>query len=183
MKSICVYLGANIGNNPLLIEYVTQLGKIIAQNNVRLIYGGSSSGLMGTLANAVLSNNGEVTGIFSTSLIDIEKPLYTLDELIITDTMQERKLLLQQRSDAFLVFPGGLGTLEEAIETWNSITLGILTAPIGFFNVDGYFNKLFDFIFYCQESGFITQKQTKIPVIDSDIKSLFYNFKLQCNNK
>ena len=181
MKTICVYLGANTGNNPLLIDLVSELGQIIAQNKVRLIYGGSNCGVMGLLARVVLKNDGKVTGVFPRSLISKENPLDTLDELIITDSMQERKLLLQKHSDAFLVFPGGLGTLEEAFETWNAIKIGTLIAPIGY--VNGYYNKLFDFITSCKDSGFITPEQTKIPIIESNIKNLFFNLKQHVNHK
>lgn len=165
MKSICVYLGANPGNNTNLIDIVSALGKLIASKNMNLVYGGSSLGLMGILANAALANNGSVTGIITEHLIEREKPLTTLNELIIVNTMQERKLLLQQRADAFIVLPGGLGSLEETFETWSAIKLGLIKKPIGFLNVDGYYDNLFLFISSCVKNGFITDKQAQIPKI------------------
>jgi uncharacterized protein (TIGR00730 family) len=177
MKSICVYLGANTGNNTLLLEAAIELGELIAEHNVRLIYGGSSLGLMGTLSNAVMSHGGKVTGIISRSLLVKEKPSDKLDELIITETIQARKLLLQKRADSFLVFPGGLGTLEEAFETWNAITMGELIAPISFLNINGYYDKLFDFVLDCKNSGLISVEQTKIPSLEISVKEAFFRLK------
>lgn len=121
MKSVCVYLGAKFGNSTLFKDMVVQLGSQIAHSNIRLVYGGSSLGLMGLLATSVMDLGGKVTGIIPENLIALEKPLTSLDELVITKTMQERKILMQQKADAFIVMPGGLGTLEEAFDTWNAI--------------------------------------------------------------
>ena len=172
MQSICVYLGANPGNNPRLADTAVLLGQSIAQAGYRLIYGGSSQGLMGTLAQAALAQGGMVTGLIPTHLIKKEKPLNTLSELIITNTIQERKRMMEQRSDAFIVMPGGLGTLEEAFETWCAIKMGVLNKPIGFLNMDRYFDGLFSFIDHCVETGFMTAPQAKIPKIHTDPKLL-----------
>lgn len=172
MNSICVYLGANPGKDEALLDAVANLGKLIANNGYRLIYGGSSMGLMGRLANAVLSCDGKVTGIIAQSLVKKERPLNTLDELITTDTIQERKQLLQQRADAFIVLPGGLGTFEEAFDTWCAIKIGAYKKPIGFLNVNGYYNKLFAFLSDCCDNGFITADQLSIPIISDNPQTL-----------
>ena len=168
MQSICVYLGAQTGNNPRLNEAATVLGHTIAHAGYRLIYGGSSQGLMGLLANAALSRGGVVTGIIPTHLIEKEKPLNTLDELLVTDSMQERKRLMEQRADAFIVMPGGLGTLEEAFETWNAIKLGLINKPIGFLNIDGFFDGLFTFIATCIHNGLVSEPDAHIPKLHAD---------------
>ena len=172
MRSVCVYLGANSGKSDRLFEAVVTLGQQIAVSGCRLVYGGSSQGLMGLLATSVMDHGGKVTGIIPTCLIEKEIPPDNLDELIITESMQERKLLLQQRSDAFVVMPGGLGTLEEAFDTWNAIKVGILGKPIGFLNIDGYYDGLFSFIDNCTDQGFISPHQMKIPSINSDPQTL-----------
>ena len=172
MKSICVYLGANSGTSAELPKIVMELGKELANRGIRLIYGGSSLGLMGTLAQSVMTNGGEVTGIIPKCLLGKEKPQKNLTKILITETMQERKLLMQQHSNAFLVMPGGLGTLEEAIETWNAIKIGILDKPIAFFNLDAYFDGLFSFIKHCEQKGFLSSTQRKIPICRSDLKIL-----------
>ena len=168
MTSIGVYLGANTGNNPAFSEAVLNLGKEIARVGARLVYGGSSKGLMGLLATAVLSEGGKVTGVITEHLIPKEVPLDTLDELIVVNTMQERKLIMQEQAQAFVVVPGGLGTLEEAFETWNAIKIGTLNKPIGFLNSEGFFNHLFSFISTAEQAGFISSKQASIPKIHAD---------------
>ncbi|MBA2650109.1 MAG: TIGR00730 family Rossman fold protein [Legionella sp.] len=163
MKSICVYLGAKFGSSPLFKDVVIQLGNQIADSNIRLIYGGSSLGLMGLLATSVMDLGGKVTGVITESLIALEKPLTSLDELIITKTMQERKMLMQQKADAFIVMPGGVGTLEEAFDTWNAIKIGAFNKPFGFLNIDSYFDGLFSFINNAEKHGFVSKTQAKIP--------------------
>ncbi len=172
MKSICVYLGAKSGSTLAFKESVILLGQQIANANLRLIYGGSSQGLMGVLATTVMSYGGKVTGVIPKNLLAVETPLNNLDELFITETMQERKMMLQQKADAFIVMPGGLGTLEEAFETWNAIKIGVLNKPIGFLNVNGYFDSLFSFISHCEAEGFISSSQLRIPKIMTNVESL-----------
>ena len=172
MTAICVYLGARTGNHPALFDSVAQLGKQLAIGGHRLVYGGSSKGLMGHLALSAMHHGGKVTGIITKHLIKLEEPFDCLDELILTDTMQERKLLLQQRADAFIVVPGGLGTLEEAFETWNAIKIGLFDKPIGFFNRNGFFDSLITFVDHCVDNEFLTAQQAAIPLLDSDPLSL-----------
>lgn len=167
MKSICVYLGAKFGSSPLFKDVVIQLGHHLAQSNIRLIYGGSGLGLMGLLAQSVMDSGGKATGIIPESLMTLEKPLTSLDELIITKSMQERKMLMQQKADAFIVMPGGLGTLEEAFDTWNAIKIGAFNKPLGFLNIDGYFDGLFSFISNAEDHGFVSKTQVQIPKINA----------------
>lgn len=179
MPSICVYLGANPGNNPHFTDAAMLLGKAIADAGYRLIYGASSQGLMGKLATSALAHGGQVTGIIPEYLIEKEKPLTTLDELIITSNIQERKRLMEQRSDGFIVMPGGLGTFEEAFETWCAIKMGVLNKPIGFLNIDGFYNTLFLFIDHCVQAGFMTEAQAHIPTIEANPKTLLTNLMQQ----
>lgn len=168
MKTICVYLGASSGNNPAFKEAVIKLAHEIVDHGRTLVYGGSSLGMMGLLATTVKELGGKAIGAITTHLLDKEKPLDILDELHIVDSMQERKKMLQSLADAFVVMPGGLGTLEEAIETWNAIKIGEIDKKIGFLNIDDYFNKLFGFIEHCQENGFMYAKQSTIPIVQAD---------------
>lgn len=146
---------------------VVQLGNQIAHSNIRLVYGGSSLGLMGLLATSVMDLGGKVTGIIPENLIALEKPITSLDELIITKTMQERKILMQQKADAFIVMPGGLGTLEEAFDTWNAIKIGVFNKPLGFLNIDSYFDDLFSFVSNAEKHGFVSKAQGQIPKIST----------------
>ena len=172
MKSVCVYLGANIGNQQAFSEATITLGKQIAMSEVTLIYGGSSHGLMGLLAYTVKEHGGTVIGIMSKQIIEKEKPLSTLNQLHIVSSMQERKSMMQELADCFIVMPGGLGTLEEAFETWNAIKIGILNKPIGFLNVTGYFDELFAFAKTSETNGFLSESQRCIPKIRSESKEL-----------
>lgn len=172
MTAVCVYLGANFGNNPQFSETTVLLGKELADMGFTLIYGGSSLGMMGLLATTVKERGGKAVGIITKQLIEREKPLDLLDELHIVDTMQERKRMMQERSDIFIVMPGGLGTLEEAFETWNAIKIGELKKSIGFLNVNGYFDGLFSFIGSCEQNGLLLKKDGDIPIVQPTVPSL-----------
>lgn len=172
MKSVCVYLGANSGNNIQFSEAVVLLAKELAAMGLTLIYGGSSLGMMGLLATTVKEHGGKTIGIITKNLIEKEKPLDLLDELHIVDTMQERKRMMQQMGDVFIVMPGGLGTLEEAFETWNAIKIGEIKKSIGFLNINGYFDGLFSFIGTCEQNGLLLKKDANIPIVQPNVPSL-----------
>lgn len=172
MTNICVYLGASSGTKILYQNAVIELGREIAARKFTLVYGGSSLGMMGLLASTVKRNGGKVIGVITQYLLDKEIPLDNLDNLKVVETMQERKKMLQELSDAFIVMPGGLGTLEEAIETWNAIKTGELDKKLGFLNIDNYFNILFDFINNCSANEFIHDFQVKIPNVNNEPISL-----------
>lgn len=123
IRSICVYCGSQPGRDPAHMEAGRALGKSIAENGIRLVYGGGTKGIMGAVASGVLSNGGEVTGIIPEFLVDMEATRHSLgqlNELVITKDMHERKHMMFERSDAFVTLPGGVGTLEEIVEimTW-----------------------------------------------------------------
>ncbi len=173
MKTVCVYLGAQFGNDNEYSDAAILLGKKIAADGFTLVYGGSSLGMMGLLANTVKEYGGRVEGIITHHLIEQEKPLKILDELHIVDSMQQRKAMMQEISDMFVVMPGGLGTLEEAIETWNAIKIGELSNPLGFLNIKGYFDGLFSFVNSCEKAGFLSNKVSNIPISRSNIQLLW----------
>ena len=114
MKSICVYCAANSGKNPAFVEAAKKFGRILAENGIRLVYGGGSVGLMGALAESVLDHGGIVTGVIPDFLVNSEHMLLRVQERIITRDMHERKREMFERADAFVALPGGVGTLEEA---------------------------------------------------------------------
>lgn len=172
MTTVCVYLGANVGNNPQFSEAAVLLGKELADMGFTLVYGGSSFGMMGLLATTVKEHGGKAIGIITKQLIEKEKPLDLLDKLYIVDTMQERKKMMQEMADIFIVMPGGLGTLEEAFETWNAIKIGELKKSIGFLNINGYFDGLFSFIRSCEQNGLVLKKDGDIPTVQLSVQSL-----------
>src|ERR1700690_1667565 len=116
IKTVCVYCGSGPGTDPRFVEAAIGLGKALAENGIRLVYGGGSIGLMGAIATSVLDHGGSVTGIIPHFLTARENALTPVKEMIVTPDMHERKWLMFDRSDAFVALPGGIGTLEELVE-------------------------------------------------------------------
>ncbi len=139
---ITVYLGANEGNDPALRKAVEELGEWIGASGNALVYGGSKSGLMGAIADSVLSAGGEVTGVEPQFFIENEFQHDGLTKLIVTKDMSERKNKMIELSDAFIAFPGGTGTLEEIAEVMSKVSLKQLDAPCILYNLNGYYDDL-----------------------------------------
>lgn len=142
MQNICVYCASSSKIDSIYFETAKKLGTILAQNNLRLVYGGGSVGMMGVLADSVLKTGGEVTGVIPQFMCDAKWQHDGLTELVITDNMHERKEKMALLGDAAVALPGGCGTLEELLEviTWKQ--LGIYTKPIVIVNVGGYYDHL-----------------------------------------
>lgn len=155
IKTICVYCGSGPGTNPHFIKSAVDLGKIMAENGIGLVYGGGSIGLMGAVAKSVLEHGGRVTGIIPEFLTRRENALMGAQELIVTHDMHERKRLMFERSDAFVALPGGIGTLEELVEqlTWQQ--LGRHSKPILLANVDGFWEPLLTLLTHMRTTAFI----------------------------
>ncbi|WP_454780376.1 LOG family protein [Legionella sp. WA2022007384] len=175
MESVCVYLGASLGNNKSFEDATIKLAHELVNMRLTLIYGGSSLGMMGLLATTVKELGGKAIGVTTTHLLDKEKPLEILDQLHVVDSMQQRKKMLQALADVFIVMPGGLGTLEEAIETWNAIKIGEFDKKIGFLNIDNYFDKLLDFMDHCKAKDFMNAHHLAIPIIHNNPSLLLGN--------
>jgi uncharacterized protein (TIGR00730 family) len=142
INAICVYCGSSPGTEPAFVEAAHTFGKILAENGVRLIYGGGSVGLMGALAGAALEHGGEVTGVIPEFLTKRERPRHLPQELIVTRDMHERKRIMFERADAFVALPGGIGTLEELVEQLTWIQLGRHRKPVLIANIQGYWGPL-----------------------------------------
>ena len=155
IKTVCVYCGSGPCTNPRFVEAAQALGKIVAQNHIRLVYGGGSVGLMGAVAKSALDHGGAVTGIIPDFLRARENALTRVQEMIVTPDMHERKRLMFERSDAFVALPGGVGTLEELVEmlTWQQ--LGRHAKPILLANVDGFWEPLLALLAHMRSAQFI----------------------------
>jgi uncharacterized protein (TIGR00730 family) len=155
IKTICVYCGSGPGTNPLFIEAAIELGKALAENGIRLVYGGGSIGLMGAVARSTLDHGGSVTGIIPEFLKSRENVMPRVQELIVTPDMHERKRLMFERSDAFVALPGGIGTLEELVEqlTWQQ--LGRHSKPVLLANIDGFWEPLLALLTHMRAMEFI----------------------------
>lgn len=151
--NITVYLGANEGNDPAFKKAVKELGAWIGESGNALVYGGSETGLMGTLAGSVLSAGGDVTGVEPEFFIEEELQFDGLTELIVTQDMSERKAKMIELGDAFIAFPGGTGTLEEITEIMSKVSLGHLDAPCILYNLDGYYDSLRELLGHMIKKG------------------------------
>jgi uncharacterized protein (TIGR00730 family) len=155
IKTVCVYCGSGPGTNPRFVEAAQALGKIFAENNIRLVYGGGSVGLMGAIAKSVLDHGGAVTGIIPDFLRAREHALTRVQEMVVTPDMHERKRLMFERSDAFVALPGGVGTLEELVEMMTWQQLGRHSKPILVANIDGFWEPLMALIAHMRSAQFI----------------------------
>ena len=157
IKTVCVYCGSGPGTDPRFVEAAVAFGKALAENGIRLVYGGGSIGLMGAVATSVLDHGGTVTGIIPGFLTARENALKRVQELIVTPDMHERKRLMFEHSDAFVALPGGIGTLEELVEqlTWQQ--LGRHTKPVLLANIEGFWEPLLALLAHMRETQFIRQ--------------------------
>lgn len=155
IKTICVYCGSGSGVNPAYAEAARALGKALAENDIGLVYGGGSLGLMGETARAVIRQGGRVTGIIPAFLSQREHMLLEAHELVVVENMHQRKHLMFLRSDAFVALPGGLGTLEEFVEQLTWAQLEQHQKPIVLLNVDGFWDPLLVLFQRMREEGFI----------------------------
>ena len=155
ITTVCVYCGSGPGTNPRFVEAAVELGKTLAENNIRLVYGGGSVGLMGAVAKSTLDHGGSVTGIIPDFLKAKENTLAHIQEMIVTPDMHERKRLMFERSDAFIALPGGIGTLEELVEqlTWQQ--LGRHSKPVLLANIDGFWEPLLTLLAHMRATAFI----------------------------
>jgi uncharacterized protein (TIGR00730 family) len=155
INALCVYCGSSPGNDPAFVETARTFGKILAENGIRLVFGGGSTGLMGALADAVLKSGGDVTGIIPEFLTNRERPRRLAQELIVTRDMHERKAKMFERADGFVALPGGIGTLEELVEQLTWAQLGRHRKPILLANIKGYWDPLLTLIEHMRAQQFL----------------------------
>ncbi len=155
IKTVCVYCGSGPGTNPRFVEAAIALGKVFAENDIRLVYGGGSIGLMGAVAKSILDHGGSVTGIIPDFLRARENALTRVQEMIVTPDMHERKRLMFERSDAFIALPGGIGTLEELVEQMTWQQLGRHAKPVLLANIDNFWEPLLSLLAHMRATEFI----------------------------
>ncbi len=172
MKSITVFCGSSFGTDKIYEEQAFLLGQTLAKQNIQLVYGGSETGLMGTVANGALSENGKVTGVLPQFLQTKEIAHKNLTELIIVETMHERKTKMNDLCDGVIVLPGGYGTLEEFFEIITWAQLGLHKKPIGILNIDGFYDDLIQLIQTMVDKGFLKQINKDMVLINKNIDDL-----------
>lgn len=168
MKRIAVYCGSSAGNNARFRETASEVGRLIAEQDLELVYGGGSVGLMGTVADSVLENGGRVTGVIPTFLNTRELAHQGVHDLIVVDTMHERKIRMFELADGFLSLPGGFGTMEELFEMLAWSQLAIHAKPNGILNVDGYYDGLLQCLDHMVASQFLREEDRARALSASD---------------
>jgi hypothetical protein len=172
MKSIVVFCGASTSNDSILNMKATEFGKLLALKNIQLVYGGAKIGLMGNIANGVLENRGKVIGVIPDFLTSKEVVHESLTELIITETMHERKLKMYEISDGIIALPGGFGTLEELFEMLSWAQLGLHKKPIGLLNINGFYDDLLSFIEVMIEKELLKPSYKKLVLVANNADEL-----------
>jgi uncharacterized protein (TIGR00730 family) len=155
LSTLCVFCGSSQGARPAYTEAAQDLGRVIARRGLTLVYGGARVGLMGLLADAALAAGGAVHGVIPTSLVQREIAHQGLTRLDEVHSMHDRKARMAELSDAFVVLPGGAGTIEEFAEIWTWSQLGLHHKPIGMLNIAGYWDRFFDFIDHAVSEAFL----------------------------
>ena len=168
MKSICVFLGSSAGKHPVYMEATASLGCELAKRGITCIYGGSCTGLMNQLAESVLEAGGEIVGVTVQTLKDKEEFHKGLTRLHVVPTMHERKTLMIDLSDGFIVLPGGIGTYDEFFEVYTLGQLGFHTKPIGLLDVNGFYEPLKQMLGKAEQEGFMKQPYRKTIAASSD---------------
>lgn len=172
LKRVCVFCGSNPGARQIYTTAAQRLGKAIVSQGMGLVYGGGSIGLMGVIADAVLKEKGEVTGVIPHALSEREFAHQGLTELRLVSSMHERKAMMAELADAFIAMPGGFGTFDEFFEIVTWAQLGLHAKPIGLLNVDGYFDLLLTFINHVLEERFIQQRHYRLMTTSDDPDAL-----------
>jgi uncharacterized protein (TIGR00730 family) len=173
IKSIAVFCGSSLGNAPIFEKIARQLGKMLAEKQITLVYGGGRLGLMGAVADGVMEHGGQVIGVIPRFLSTKEVAHVGITELISVETMHERKLKMSDLCEGVIVLPGGFGTLDELAEMLTWAQLGLHQKPIGILNVEGYYDPLDQLFRTMEENGLLKTYNRKIALFANNLEELF----------
>ncbi|PWA11239.1 TIGR00730 family Rossman fold protein [Pueribacillus theae] len=179
MKHITVFCGSRVGASEAYKDGAILLGKELVKRDITLVYGGGSVGLMGVIANTVLKEGGNVIGVIPKFLEEREISHLSLTELLIVESMHERKAKMADLADGFIAMPGGPGTLEEFVEIFTWAQLGLHQKPLGLLNIDNFYDPFIAFFNHMAEQQFLLEKHRGIMLVDSSPAKLinkFYNY-------
>ncbi len=172
MRSLCVFCGSSPGDQPEYMDLARDAGRLIAERQLTLIYGGGKVGLMGALADAALAAGGRVVGIIPQMLMDREAAHRGLTQLRVVSTLSERKFQMGVMADAFLTLPGGIGTLDELFEAWSWAQLGLHKKPNGLLNFRGYYDPLIQFMDRSVSVGFLRPEHRAALLVGAELGPL-----------
>ena len=172
MKRVLVFCGSSPGSRPEYTEAAAELGRLLAERQLELVYGAASVGVMGAIADATLAAGGKAIGVIPTRLIEAEIAHSGLTELHVVDTMHKRKALMSELSDAVIVLPGGIGTLDEFFELFTWTQLGLSELPLGILNVAGYWDQLLELLEHMVEERFLRTEHMATLIVSQDAVAL-----------
>lgn len=172
LTSVCVFCGSKSGDDPAYRRAAADLGARLGEQSITVVYGASSMGVMGALADAALETDGRVVGVIPRHLTERELPKSDLTELHVVDSMHERKALMFDRADAFITLPGGLGTLDELFEVLTWSQLGLHAKAVGLLDVNDYFSDLVAFLDKTVDDGFVSPEHRELLVVDTETDKL-----------
>ena len=168
VERICVFCGASPGARPEYRDATAELARLLAQEGIGVVYGGGGVGLMGALADAVITAGGEVTGVIPRALVDREIAHRDVIDMRVVGSMHERKALMADLADAFIALPGGLGTLEELFEVYTWAQLGLHQKPCGLLNVAGYYDAMAEFLTHAVDERFVREEHRELLMIETE---------------
>jgi uncharacterized protein (TIGR00730 family) len=172
LRRVCVFCGSSPGARPSYGEATEELARLLVAEGIGLVYGGGQVGLMGRLADTVLAEGGEITGVMPEALVAKEIGHPGLNDLRVVDSMHERKALMADLSDAFVALPGGLGTLEELFEVYTWSQLGLHSKPCALLDVDGYYDGIATFLSHAVEERFVREDHRAMLIVESEPRAM-----------
>jgi uncharacterized protein (TIGR00730 family) len=172
MDRICVFCGASPGARPEYAQATTELARLLVADGIGVVYGGGGVGLMGVLADAVLAEGGEITGVIPRALLEREIAHRDVTDMRVVGSMHERKALMAELSDAFVALPGGIGTLEELFEVYTWAQLGLHQKPCALVNVEGYYDGIASFLADAVEERFLREENREMLVVEREPRAL-----------
>ena len=172
LRSICVFCGARPGHDPAHAAAAVTLGRTLAEQGIRLVYGGGAVGLMGIVADAALAAGGEVIGVIPEAMVDRQVANEACTHLHVVATMHERTALFTELADAFLTLPGGVGTMDELWEAISWAQLGYHSKPVGLLNAFGFYDGLLGFVRHITDTGFVRPAHARILIAEHELDLL-----------
>jgi uncharacterized protein (TIGR00730 family) len=170
IRNIAVFCASANGSHPTYRDAAEQLGRALAIRGISIIYGGANVGLMRSVAESALASGGKVVGIIPEVLVDLEVAHRGITELYVTSTMHTRKALIGEKADAFIALPGGFGTFEELFEVLTWHTLKLHAKPILLLNINGFYDKLLEFLDHCVAEGMLKPKNREVILISETVE-------------
>lgn len=172
MKKICIFCGSSMGFDPIYKEKAAELGHVLADHGCELLFGGGSVGLMKVIADVMMEHGCKVTGTITKHLLDMHVGHDGIDELIVVESMAERKKILEDMADGFIALPGGIGTMDEFFEAYVLSQLRVFDKPVALYNVNGYYDGIVAFIKHIADEGFMRREHAENLIVSDDAKDL-----------